>query len=128
MSLNLERRGVRLLAVAIIVVLLALLAWREGQQRWQAFGQWQALAGSSLALGAGRTPSADDLQQAAKARDIRIDTLEPDTEQWLLRGQLKDERVLQAWLLQLEEEGAQLLRWSLRREESALHFELALQR
>lgn len=128
MSLNLERRSVRLLAVAIIVVLLALLAWREGQQRWQAFGQWQALAGSSLALGAGRTLSADDLQQAAKARDIRIDTLEPDTEQWLLRGQLKDERVLQDWLLQLQREGAQLLRWSLRREESALHFELALQR
>lgn len=128
MSLNLERRSVRLLAVAIIVVLLALLAWREGQQRWQAFGQWQALAGSSLALGAGRTLSADDLQQAAKARDIRIDTLEPDTEQWLLRGQLKDERVLQDWLLQLQLEGAQLLRWSLRREESALHFELALQR
>lgn len=128
MSLNLERRSVRLLAVAIIGVLLALLAWREGQQRWQAFGQWQALAGSSLALGAGRTLSADDLQQAAKARDIRIDTLEPDTEQWLLRGQLKDERVLQDWLLQLQLEGAQLLRWSLRREESALHFELALQR
>ncbi|PZW47643.1 type II secretion system protein GspM [Pseudomonas sp. URMO17WK12:I2] len=128
MSLNLERRSVRLLAVAIIVVLLALLAWREGQQRWQAFGQWQALAGSSLALGAGRTLSADDLQQAAKARDIRIDALEPDTGQWLLRGQLKDERVLQDWLLQLEREGAQLLRWSLRREESALHFELALQR
>lgn len=128
MSLNLERRSVRLLAVAIIVVLLALLAWREGQQRWQAFGQWQALAGSSLALGAGRTLSADDLQQAAKARDIRIDALEPDTEQWLLRGQLKDERVLQDWLLQLQMEGAQLLRWSLRREESALHFELALQR
>lgn len=128
MSLNLERRSVRLLAVAIIVVLLALLAWREGQQRWQAFGQWQALAGSSLALGAGRTLSADDLQQAAKARDIRIDTLETDTEQWLLRGQLKDERVLQDWLLQLQREGAQLLRWSLRREESALHFELALQR
>ncbi|KAB0550863.1 type II secretion system protein GspM [Pseudomonas argentinensis] len=128
MSLNLERRSVRLLAVAIIVVLLALLAWREGQQRWQAFGQWQALAGSTLALGAGRTLSADDLQQAAKARDIRIDTLEPDTEQWLLRGQLKDERVLQDWLLQLQLEGAQLLRWSLRREESALHFELALQR
>ncbi|MBD9655498.1 type II secretion system protein GspM [Pseudomonas sp. PDM12] len=128
MSLNLERRSVRLLAVAIIVVLLALLAWREGQQRWQAFGQWQALAGSSLALGAGRTLSADDLQQAAKARDIRIDALEPDTEQWLLRGQLKDERVLQDWLLQLQREGAQLLRWSLRREESALHFELALQR
>jgi len=114
--------------VAIIVVLLALLAWREGQQRWQAFGQWQALAGSSLALGAGRTLSADDLQQAAKARDIRIDALEPDTEQWLLRGQLKDERVLQDWLLQLQREGAQLLRWSLRRKESALHFELALQR
>ncbi|MER0040736.1 type II secretion system protein GspM [Pseudomonas sp. MGal98] len=128
MSLNLERRSVRLLAVAIIVVLLALLAWREGQQRWQAFGQWQALAGSSLALGAGRTLSADDLQQAAKARDIRIDALEPDTDQWLLRGQLKDERVLQDWLLQLQREGAQLLRWSLRREESALHFELALQR
>lgn len=128
MSLNLERRSVRLLAVAIIVVLLALLAWREGQQRWQAFGQWQALAGSSLALGAGRTLSADDLQQAAKARDIRIDALEPDTEQWLLRGQLKDERVLQDWLLQLQQEGAQLLRWSLRREESALHFELALLR
>ncbi len=128
MSLNLERRSVRLLAVAIIVVLLALLAWREGQQRWQAFGQWQALAGSSLALGAGRTLSADDLQQAAKARDIRIDALEPDTEQWLLRGQLKDERVLQDWLLQLHREGAQLSRWSLRREESALHFELALQR
>lgn len=128
MSLNLERRSVRLLTVAIIVVLLALLAWREGQRRWQAFGQWQALAGSSLALGAGRTLSADDLQQAAKARDIRIDTLEPDTEQWLLRGQLKDERVLQDWLLQLQLEGAQLLRWSLRREESALHFELALQR
>lgn len=128
MSLNLERRSVRLLAVVIIVVLLALLAWREGQQRWQAFGQWQALAGSSLALGAGRTLSADDLQQAAKARDIRIDALEPDTEQWLLRGQLKDERVLQDWLLQLQREGAQLLRWSLRREESALHFELALQR
>ena len=128
MSLNLERRSVCLLAVAIIVVLLALLAWREGQQRWQAFGQWQALAGSSLALGAGRTLSADDLQQAAKARDIRIDALEPDTEQWLLRGQLKDERVLQDWLLQLQQEGAQLLRWSLRREESALHFELALQR
>jgi len=128
MSLNLERRSVRLLAVAIIVVLLALLAWREGQQRWQAFGQWQALAGSSLALGAGKALSADDLQQAAKARDIRIDALEPDTEQWLLRGQLKDERVLQDWLLQLQREGAQLLRWSLRREESALHFELALQR
>ena len=128
MSLNLERRSVCLLAVAIIVVLLALLAWREGQQRWQAFGQWQALAGSSLALGAGRTLSADDLQQAAKARDIRIDALEPDTEQWLLRGQLKDERVLQDWLLQLQQEGAQLLRWSLRREESALHFELALLR
>lgn len=128
MSLNLERRSVRLLAVAIIIVLLALLAWREGQQRWQAFGQWQALAGSSLALGAGRTLSADDLQQAAKARDIRIDALEPDTDQWLLRGQLKDERVLQDWLLQLQREGAQLLRWSLRREESALHFELALQR
>lgn len=128
MSLNLERRSVRLQAVAIIVVLLALLAWREGQQRWQAFGQWQALAGSSLALGAGRTLSADDLQQAAKARDIRIDALEPDTDQWLLRGQLKDERVLQDWLLQLQREGAQLLRWSLRREESALHFELALQR
>nr|WP_312232271.1 type II secretion system protein GspM [Pseudomonas sp.] len=128
MSLNLQHRGVRLLAVAIIAVLLALLAWREGQQRWQAFGQWQALAGSSLALGAVRTLSADDLQQAAKARDIRIDTLEPNAEQWLLRGQLKDERVLQAWLLQLQREGAQLLRWSLRREESALHFELALQR
>lgn len=128
MSLNLERRSVRLLAVVIIVVLLALLAWREGQQRWQAFGQWQALAGSSLALGAGRTLSADDLQQAAKARDIRIDALEPDTDQWLLRGQLKDERVLQDWLQQLQREGAQLLRWSLRREESALHFELALQR
>lgn len=128
MKMNLEHRGVRLLAVAIIAVLLALLAWREGQQRWQAFGQWQALAGSSLALGAGRTLSADDLQQAAKARDISIDTLEPDTEHWLVRGQLKDERVLQDWLLQLEQEGAQLLRWSLRREEAALHFELALQR
>lgn len=128
MSLNLQHRGVRLLAVAIIAVLLALLAWREGQQRWQAFGQWQALAGSSLALGADRTLSADDLQQAAKARDISIEALEPDTEQWLVRGRLQDERVLQAWLLQLEREGAQLLRWSLRREESALHFELALQR
>lgn len=128
MSLNLQHRGVRLLAVAIIAVLLALLAWREGQQRWQAFGQWQALAGSSLALGADRTLSADDLQQAAKARDISIEALEPDAGQWLVRGRLQDERVLQAWLLQLEREGAQLLRWSLRREESALHFELALQR
>ena len=128
MSLNLEHRGVRLLAVAIIAVLLALLAWREGQQRWQAFGQWQALAGASLALGADSTLSAEDLQQAAKARDIRIDTLEPDSAHWLVRGRLKDERVLQDWLLQLEREGAQLLRWSLRREESALHFELALQR
>lgn len=128
MSLNLEHRGVRLLAVAIIAVLLALLAWREGQQRWQAFGQWQALAGSSLALRTNSTLSAEDLQQAAKARDIRIDTLEPDSEHWLVRGQLKDERVLQDWLLQLQREGAQLLRWSLRREESALHFELALQR
>ncbi|TBV06699.1 type II secretion system protein GspM [Phytopseudomonas dryadis] len=128
MRLNLERRGVRLLAVAIIAVLLALLAWREGQQRWQAFGQWQALAQSALALRAARALTADDLQQAAKAREISIETLEPGSEEWLVRGRLKDERVLQDWLQQLQREGARPLRWGLRRDDSALHFELALQR
>jgi len=128
MRLNLEGRGVRILAVAIIAVLLALLAWREGQQRSQAFGQWRTLAQSALALRAERRLTADDLQQAAKAREISIETLEPGSEEWLVRGQLKDERVLQDWLLQLEREGARPLRWGLRRGESALHFELALQR
>lgn len=128
MRLNLEGRGVRILAVAIIVVLLALLAWREGQQRWQAFGQWQTLAQSALALRAEKTLTADDLQQAAQAREISIETLEPGSEEWLVRGQVKNERVLQDWLLQLEREGARPLRWGLQRGESALQFELALQR
>lgn len=128
MNLNLERRGMRLLAVVIVAVLLALLTWREGRQHWQAFGQWQTLAQSALALRAERRFTADDLQQAAKAREISIETLEPGSEEWLVRGQLKDERVLQDWLLQLEREGARPLRWGLRRGESALHFELALQR
>lgn len=128
MRLNLEGRGVRILAVAIIAVLLGLLAWREGQQRWQTFGQWQALAQSAQALRAARTLTVDDLQRAAKAREISIETLEPGSEEWLVRGRLKDERVLQDWLQQLEREGARPLRWGLRRDDSALHFELALQR
>lgn len=128
MSVNLGKRNVRLLAAAITAVLLVLLAWREGQQRWQVFGQWQALAQSALALRAEKNLTADYLQQAAKTRQISIDSLDPSSEEWLVRGQLKDERVLQDWLLQLQREGAQPLRWGLQRGKSALHFELVLQR
>lgn len=128
MSLSFERRSVHLLAAAIIVVLLVLLAWREGQQRWQVFGQWQALARSAMTLRAERALTSDELHQAAKARDISIETLEVGNQEWLVRGRLKNERVLSDWLQQLERDGARPLRWGLRRGESALHFDLALQR
>lgn len=128
MNLHLGRRRLRLLAGLAIAVLLGLLAWREGQQRWQAFAQWQALAQSAQALGADSALTADDLQQAARARGIRLESLEPGSEAWLLRGQLKDAQVLQDWLLHLQRDGAQPLRWGLQRDESALQFELVLQR
>lgn len=128
MNLHLGRRSVRLLAALVIAVLLALLAWRDGQQRWQAFGQWQALAQSAQALRADRALTADDLQQAARAHGIPLETLEPGSEEWLLRGRLKDAGQLQDWLLQLQRDGAQPLRWGLQRDESALQFELVLQR
>ncbi|OLU28704.1 type II secretion system protein GspM [Pseudomonas sp. PA15(2017)] len=128
MNLGFERRNVHLLAAAVIIVLLALLAWREGQQRWQVFRQWQALAQSALTMRAERTLTTDELHQAAKARDISIESLEVGNQQWLVRGRVKDERVLGDWLQQLEREGARPLRWGLRRGDSALQFDLALQR
>ena len=123
-----QRRWLMPVAWAAVAVLLLSLLLREGLAQWRELSQWQALAASAAQLQQGAGLTVERLQQSAAARQIVLSDVQPAGSGWQLRGQVKDEHMLQAWLLTLQREGAQPVQWGLEQAPSGLTFDLLLAR
>lgn len=128
MSGPITRRWLMPAAWSAVGVLLLSLLLREGLGQWRELSQWQALAASASQLPQGEGLTVERLQQSAAARQVVLSDVQPVEAGWQVRGQVKDERVLQAWLLALQGEGAQPLQWGLEQAPSGLSFDLVLAR
>lgn len=122
-----SRRHRLILAWVLIGGLLATLLGREGFARWQALGQWHALAQSAVQLQGGPNLSLERLRQSAQARQVEVAEVEPLEDGWQVRGKVADERTLQAWLQTLQHEGGRPLQWALEQEAKGLRFELRVE-
>lgn len=128
MKVSAERRWLMPAAWAAVAVLLLSLGVREGFGLWREQAQWQVLAASAVSLQAGPALTAEQLQQAAMARQIVLSEVQPVEAGWQLRGRLGDERVLHDWLLALQRDGARPLQWGLEQADGGLSFDLVLAR
>jgi type II secretion system protein M (XcpZ-type) len=114
-------------AWALIALLLAFLALRVGVAQWRELSQWRGLAAQAASLQGGPGLNLERLRQSAQARRIELAEVDAQGKTWQLRGQVADERVLQAWLQSLRAEGAQPLQWGLEQDGKGLRFELVVQ-
>jgi len=122
----LQRHRLRF-AWGLIGLLLAFLAVREGLAQWRELSQWRELAVQAASLQSGPGVSLERLRQSAQSRQIELADVDVQGKSWQLRGQVADERVLQAWLQSLRAEGAQPLQWGLEQDAKGLRFELVMQ-
>jgi len=114
------------LAWCLIGALLAFVALREGLSQWRELRQWRVLAEQAAALQGTSGVSLERLRQSAQARRIELAEVEAQGNNWQLRGQVADERVLQGWMQALRAEGAQLLQWGLEQDAKGLRFDLVV--
>lgn len=115
------------LAWCLIGALLAFVALREGQAQWREVSQWRGLAEQAATLRGASGMSLERLRQSAQARRIELVDVEAQGNNWQLRGQVADERVLQGWMQALRAEGAQSLQWGLEQDAKGLRFDLVVQ-
>lgn len=114
------------LAWCVVVLLLVLLALREGVAFWQEQRQWQALAESLAAQPRQPALTLEALHRSAQARHIELVEVQSEDEGWLLRGKVADAQALQGWLQALRDDGAQPLQWGLERDTEGLRFTVRL--
>ncbi len=128
MSSVTARRWLMPLAWTAVALLLLSLVVREGLGQWRELSQWRELAASATAMHSGAEVTQERLQQSAAAQQLVLSDVQPVDAGWQVRGQVKDERRLQAWLLSLQREGVQPLQWGLEQAPSGLSFDLVLAR
>jgi len=114
------------LAWCLIGALLAFVALREGLSQWRELSQWRVLAEQAAALQGTSGVSLERLRQSAQARRIELAEVEAQGDNWQLRGEVADDRVLQGWMQALRAEGAQLLQWGLEQDAKGLRFDLVV--
>lgn len=126
MSLDAVQRWRVPIACMVIVLLLVLLAVREGLAHWRELAQWQALAQSAASLGKGPALTLERLHQAAQSRQVTLMDVQLRDELWHVQGHVADEAGLGRLLLALQGEGALPVQWGLKQAADGLHFDLVV--